>query len=60
MSKEAADRIRAKELDEYSDAIFSFALQNKLRVIGIREDEHFHVLWYDPEHEVCPSKKKKT
>ncbi len=60
LSKEAADRFRAMELDEYSDAIFSFALQNKLRVIGIREDEHFHVLWYDPEHEVCPSKKKKT
>ena len=29
-------------------------------VVGIRKNEDFHVLWYDPEHEVCPSKKKHT
>lgn len=60
LSKEAVTRFKAKHLDEYSDAIFSFALQNKLRIIGIRENENFHVLWYDPEHKVCPSHKKHT
>lgn len=60
LSKEAIDRFRIMKLDEYSDSIFSFSLQNKLRVVGIRENEHFHVLWYDPGHEVCPSKKKHT
>lgn len=60
LSKEAQERFRAKRLDEDSDLIFSFALQNKLRIIGIRRDEKFQVLWYDPEHEVCPSYKKHT
>ena len=59
-SKDAMDRFKARNLDEYGDSIFSFALQNKLRIIGIREGGHFHVLWYDPNHEVCPSKKKHT
>ena len=60
LSKEALVRMQSRQLGEYSDSIFSFALQNKLRIVGIREDEHFHVLWYDPEHEICPSKKKNT
>jgi hypothetical protein len=60
LSKEALERMQSRQLGEYSDSIFSFALQNKLRIVGIREDEHFHVLWYDPEHEICPSKKKNT
>lgn len=60
LSPEAAERLKAKQLEEYSDSIFSFALDNKLRLVGIRKNEDFHVLWYDPEHEVCPSKKKHT
>ena len=55
MSKEALDRLKIKELEEYSDDIFSFAFQNKLRVIGIRDGKIFHRLWYDPKHEICPS-----
>jgi hypothetical protein len=58
MSKEAADRIHKLELEEYEDSIFSFALQNKLRVIGVRTNEVFHVVWYDPEHKFYPSKKR--
>lgn len=60
LSKEAIDRIKFKKLQEYSDSIFSFAFQNKLRIVGIRINECFHVLWYDSEHEICPSKKKNT
>lgn len=58
MSKEAAERIRKLELEEYEDSIFSFALQNKLRIIGVRINEIFHVVWYDPDHRFYPSKKK--
>lgn len=58
LSPEAKERIKKMKLEQYSDMIFSFALQNKLRIVGIREHEHFHVLWYDPNHEICPSKKK--
>lgn len=60
LSKEANDRFSNKRLEEDSDSIFSFALQNKLRIVGIRRGKVFHVLWYDPNHEVCPSKKKHT
>lgn len=60
LSREALERVKARELDESLDAIFSFALENKLRIVGVRIDENFHVLWYDPEHEICPSSKKHT
>ena len=60
LSPEAAERLKAKQLEEYSDSIFSFAFENKLRLVGIREKEDFHALWYDPEHEICPSKKNHT
>ncbi len=60
LSKEAAERLKARDLEEFSDYIFSFALQNKIRIVGIRNAEKFHVLWYDPDHKICPSKKGHT
>ena len=30
----------------------------KLRVIGLRENEIFHIKWYDPNHEFYPTNKK--
>ena len=60
LSKDAFERLKAKQLEEESDSIFSFALQNKLRVVGIREGRYFHVIWYDPEHKICPATKKNT
>ena len=60
LSNEAMDRVKAKHLEEYLNSIFSFALENKLHIVGIRENEDFHVLWYDPEHEICPSAKRST
>ena len=50
LSKDAFDRFKARRLDGYEDSIFSFALQNQLRIVGIRENEHFHVLWYGMTH----------
>lgn len=60
LSKEAVDRFKARKLEDYSDSIFSFSLNNVWRIVGIREDEFFDVLWHDPNHEVCPSKLKHT
>jgi len=60
LSKEAKERLSFCGLDdEFSENIFSFALTNKLRVIGIREYNIFHVLWYDPNHEVYPISSKR-
>ena len=59
LSPEAVERFNAKKFnDKYEDAIFSFACQNTLRIIGIRINEKFHVVWFDPKHEFCPSKKR--
>lgn len=61
-SKEAAERIDAKGLNDYADYIFSFALNNTVRVIGVRDPNAptFQVVWYDPTHEFAPSNKKHT
>jgi len=58
LSPVAKQRFNLKYSSEYNDSIFSFALQNKLRIIGIRDKEFFHVTWFDPEHKFCPSHKK--
>lgn len=55
LSAEAKKRVRALVSEEDEDAIFSFAFNNKLRIIGLREGRMFHVIWYDPEHKFCPS-----
>lgn len=55
ISKQAEARLLAMELDEYADAIYSFAFSNTLRIIGIRLGNYIHVLWYDKSHRVCPS-----
>lgn len=60
LSKEAQERLKAMHLEEESDLIYSIALQNKLRVVGLRDKDKFHVLWYDPEHDVYPATKKHT
>ena len=60
LSKDAQDRIKQLHIEEYIDNIFSFAFTSKCRIIGIREDEYFYVLWYDPNHQVCVSNKKHT
>lgn len=59
LSKEAKERFKYKfpEFDT-ADSIFSFALQNKLRIIGVRDGQIFHAIWYDPEHKFCPSHKR--
>lgn len=56
LSKEAKERIKKLEIEDLADAIFSFAFNNKLRIIGLRQGDYFYVLWYDPEHEVYPVK----
>ena len=52
LSKVAQQRIKELRLENDTDRIYSFALGNKLRIIGLRDREKFHVLWYDAEHEV--------
>ncbi|MCI6443857.1 MAG: hypothetical protein MR844_02820, partial [Clostridia bacterium] len=60
LSPVAQKRLKALNLEEASDSIYSFAFNNMLRIIGIRENEKFHILWYDLDHKVSPSTLKHT
>lgn len=59
LSKEAKKRLQQIKQDDISD-VFSFHLQGKPRIICIRDRHIAKLLWFDPEHKVCPSKKKHT
>lgn len=58
LSKEAQDRLN--ELRLYYDSLFSLRLSGKIRLFGYIENGVFYIIWYDPEHEICPSQKKHT
>lgn len=59
LSKVARERLQQIKQDDI-DEIFSFHLQGKPRVFCIRDRHIAKLLWYDPEHQVCPAKKKNT
>ncbi len=42
------------------DQLFSLRLTGRKRIWGIKEGNIFWLLWWDPEHQVCPSQKKHT
>lgn len=57
----AKARKRLVEINyELSEELFSFHLDGRKRLFGIRARSVFYVFWYDPDHEVCPSLKKHT
>jgi hypothetical protein len=55
LSFRARQRIVAKRLQQDTDLIFSLRLSNKVRIIGLRKDDRLEVIWFDPEHDFCPS-----
>ena len=56
--KEARDRLL--ELHMHYNQLYSIALTGKRLLWGILEDGVFSIVWYDPEHKICPSLKKHT
>lgn len=42
------------------DQLFSLRLTGRKRIWGIKERNILWLLWWDPNHEVCPSPKKHT
>lgn len=59
LSKEAQTRLTEIKKDDL-DTVFSFHLAGKPRIICIRIGHIAQLLWYDPEHKVCPSTLKHT
>lgn len=57
--KKARKRLSELKLEDI-DELFSLRLSGKNRIYGIRDMSVLKILWWDPEHEVCPSPKKHT
>ncbi len=49
-------RRRLKELKQNDiDSLFSLQLTGKQRIWGILDGNTLKLLWFDPEHQICPS-----
>ena len=57
LSNRAVKRLEEIERDDI-DGICSLHIGGKSRLIGVRDRYVFQVLWWDSNHEVCPSHKK--
>ena len=57
--KRAQGRLEEIEQDD-TDQLVSFHIGGKKVIWGIRDQNIFKVLWWDPNHEICPSAKKHT
>ena len=53
--KEAQKRAEELKIDDYE--FFSLRLDAKKRLWGIIDGGVFQIIWYDPNHEICPSHK---
>ncbi len=52
---------RLEEIEQDEIALFySLRLSGKKRMWGIKDNNIFWILWWDPFHEICPSFKKHT
>lgn len=52
LTKEAIKRLN-KIKNEDIVSVFSLRLENKFRIIGIRDGAILNILWIDPDHKVC-------
>lgn len=60
VNKKALKRLQELGHDDAADLLYSLRLSGKERVVGIRAGREFRILWWDPEHDVCPSSLKHT
>lgn len=56
---EAQKRLGALKLDDI-DSLISLRVSATVRIWGIRKGSIVSLLWYDPNHLICPSLKKHT
>lgn len=59
LSKNAQKRLADLKLDDF-ETLVSLRLTGPQRVWGIKIQNVFKILWWDPNHEVCPSAIKHT
>lgn len=59
LSKEAQDRLAEIQLEDL-DELYSIRLTGRGRVFCVHRPQYMRVLWFDPDHRVCPAKLKHT
>jgi len=59
LCSEANKRLAKIELDDL-DCLWELRVSGLERIWGHRDGHVFYPIWWDPLHEVCPSKKKNT
>ncbi|HSW86595.1 MAG TPA: hypothetical protein VLG49_03745 [Rhabdochlamydiaceae bacterium] len=59
LSAEAQKRLTELQKDEWEE-LFSLRLTGRIRIWGIKDGNILWLLWWDPNHGVCPSNKKHT
>jgi len=59
LSKAAQDRLAEIDMNDI-DEIFSLRMQGAQRIFGVRDVATLRMLWWDPDHGVCPAPKKHT
>ncbi len=58
--KDAQKRFEILNLHREHDSIYSFAIDGKARLWGVRTENVFYVVWIDPDHEIYPVEKSHT
>ncbi len=59
MVSEAQKRAQEIGLDEF-DGLVELRLGGTQRLFGLLDRHCFYVVWWDPDHEICPSQKRNT
>jgi hypothetical protein len=59
LSPPARKRFEELSLDDYEE-LLSTRLSARERIWGFLDQGILHLIWWDPEHQVCPSLKKHT
>jgi len=60
MCNEAQGRAAELELNLFGDGLWELRLSGTGRLWGLLDGHCFYVVWWDPDHEVCPSMKRNT
>ena len=58
LSPAAQARLSELQLDDYE--IWQASLSGVQRIWGVRKGNIFYPIWWDPDHQICPSRKKHT
>jgi hypothetical protein len=56
LNNQAKRRLKQLKKDKIEE-LYSLRLSGTERIFGFFEGRSFHLLWYDPNHEICPVKR---